>query len=295
VSREPKEYLKENVDKVSPLQKSDVLRLLQSSSRSIYPFVVGLIHKDDLVGSGTLVRFGDRRGILTAYHVVHDVAPKFDFRAGSQDSLGLIVERHERAHRFEIPLGVGVIRVVDIAKPTVADLGPDLAFIEIKPSQHLNQLNASRDFFNLGVNQKKGLQTDLGENNFMVISGYYHEGHTTEVNTGGFSLVRGFKGCAAFTKIENRREHENYDLCDVGVDYSSDNEIPKDFGGYSGGGLWLVVVEKDERTGEFSHESPMLAGLVFYQEEISETRKILRCHGTNSIYRHAIDAITQVE
>jgi len=296
VSRERKEYLKEAVGKIIPLQKSDVSQaLVNSISNSIYPFVVGLIHRDDLVGSGTLVRFGDRQGILTAYHVVHDVVPKFDFRAGSQDSLGLIILPHERVHRFEIPLGVGVLTVVDIAKPKREDSGPDLAFIEIKPSHHLNQLDASRDFFNLGVNREKGLRMDLSEKDPMVISGFCHEGHTTEANKDGFSLVKGFKGFAGFTSIEHRGEYANYDLCDVVVDYSLADDLPKSFGGYSGGGLWHVVLTKDQETGKIGHRSPMFSGVIFYQEQISETRKILRCHLTNSIYGHAIDAIAQAE
>jgi hypothetical protein len=226
VSSERKEHSKEAVAKTIPLQNNDVSQgLLNSISHSIYPFVVGLIHRDDLVGSGTLVRFGDRRGILTAYHFVH--VPKFDFRAGSQDSLGLIILPHERVHRFEIPLGVAVITVVDIAKPQREDSGPDLAFIEIKPSHHLNQLDACRDFFNLGVNREKGLRMDLSDKDPMVISGFCHEGHTTEVNTDGFSQVKGFKGFAGFTRIEHRKEHANYDLCDVVVDYSLADDAPK--------------------------------------------------------------------
>jgi hypothetical protein len=296
MSRERKEYSKEAVEKTIPLQESEVSQaLLSSISNSIHPFVVGLIHRDDLVGSGTLVRVGDHRGILTAYHVVHDVAPKFDFRAGSEDSLGLIILPHERVHRFEIPLGVGVITVVDIAKPQREDSGPDLAFIEIKPSHHLNQLDASRDFFNLGVNREKGLRMNLSEKDPMVISGFCHEGQTTEVNKDGFSVVKGFKGFAGFTRIERRGEYANYDLCDVTVDYPLTADLPKSFGGYSGGGLWHVVLTKDEETGRISHRSPMFSGVVFYQEQITDERKILRCHLTYSIYGHAIDAIAQAQ
>ncbi|CEF49258.1 unnamed protein product [uncultured bacterium] len=288
--------MKEAVKKIIPLQERDISQALISSiSNSIYPFVVGLIHRDDLVGSGTLVRFGDRRGILTAYHVVHSVVPKFDFRAGSQDSLGLIILPHERVHRFEIPLGVGVVTVVNIAKPKREDLGPDLAFIEIKPSHHLNQLDASRDFFNLSVHREKGLRMDLNEKQPMVISGFCHEGHTTEVNKDGFSLVKGFKGFAGLTAIEHRREYADYDLCDVTVDYSLADDLPRSFGGFSGGGLWHVVLTKNEETDKIDHQSPMFSGVIFYQEQISETRKILRCHLTNSIYRHAIDTIESAE
>lgn len=289
------EHLRESyeaTEKGTRLAARDVSQdLLNSISNSVYPFVVGLIHRDDLVGSGTLVRIGDRQGILTAHHVIH--VPNFDFRAGSQDSLGLIVLR-ERAHRFEIPLGVGVITVIDIAKPTVEELGPDLAFIEINPSHHLHQLDASRDFFNLRFNREAGLHRQIGEKDLMVTSGFYHEGQTTETNQDGFSVVKSFQGFAGFTSIENRTEHANYDLCDVGVDYSLEGDLPRSFGGLSGGGLWHIVLTKDDKTGKID-SSPMLAGVIFYQEQISETRKILRCHFTKSLYRHAIDAIVQTK
>jgi hypothetical protein len=170
-------------ERIIPLQGDHILRGLQNSiSNAIYPFAVGLMHRDDLIGSGTLVQVGDRRGILTAYHVVHEVG--VDFRAGSQDSLGLIILR-ERAHRFEIPLGIGVVTVIDIAKPTIEALGPDLAFIEIKPSHHLNELIARRDFFDLGVNRREGLRMDLHENDPVVISGFYHgDTQSKEIKTG---------------------------------------------------------------------------------------------------------------
>jgi hypothetical protein len=280
------------MEKKVSLQKNEVTpALVNSISDSVYPFVVGLIHADDLVGSGTLIRVGERFGILTAYHVVHNVTPKFDFRAGSTDNLGLIMLPREQVHRFEIPLGLGVTTLIDIAKPTVEELGPDLAFIEIKPSKYLSQLDASRDFFNLGVNREKGLHLALTEKDPMVVSGFYHEGHVTELNMDGFSIVSGFRGFAGLTGIENLREHAGYDLCDVTVDYSSADRLPDSFGGYSGGGLWNVVLTKNEKTGEIGHRPPILAGVVFYQEQINETRKILRCHLTTSVYNHTFNVL----
>jgi hypothetical protein len=261
------------MEKKVSLQKNEVTPALANSiSDSVYPFVVGLIHADDLVGSGTLIRVGERFGILTAYHVVHNVTPKFDFRAGSTDNLGLIILPREQVHRFEIPLGLGVTTLIDIAKPTVED--------------------ASRDFFNLGVNREKGLHLTLTEKDPMVVSGFYHEGHVTELNTDGFSIVRGFRGFAGLTRIENLREHAGYDLCDVTVDYSLADRLPDSFGGYSGGGLWNVVLTKNQKTGEIGHRPPIFAGVVFYQEQINETRKILRCHLTTSVYNHTFNALT---
>jgi hypothetical protein len=278
---------------VKTVQANEILTALTTSiSDAIYPFVVGLIHKDDLIGSGTLVRVGDRRGILTAYHVVHDARPKLEFHAGSSDVLGMLMLPHEQVHRFEIPLGKGVMTVVNIAKPTVEEFGPDLAFVEIKPSHHLDQLHACKDFFNLSFNREKGLTLDLTEKHPMVISGFHYEGHIVEKEERGFSQVKGFRGFVGFTGIENRYEHENYDLCDVGADYSLESNLPKSFGGYSGGGLWYIALMTNENTGVITHKPQMFAGVVFYQRQVTDTRKILRCHLTNSIYKHSVHVIT---
>ena len=282
----------DNASETVRLQEDELTTILTKSiSDAIYPFVVGLIHNDDLIGSGTLVRVGDRRGILTAYHVVHDARPKLDVRAGSSDLLGLIILAHEHVHRFELPLGVGVMTVVDIAKPTLEALGPDLTFLEIKPPHHLEQLLASKDFFSLSNNRETGLALNLTQNHPLVISGFYHEGYIVEQNEAGFSQVKGFKGFVGFTGIESRQEHAGYDLCDVTVNYSLEPDLPKSFGGYSGGGLWYVRLTKNKQTGKISHELPMFAGVVFYQQQVAANRKILRCHLTNSIYRHVVDAI----
>src|SRR5260370_39695972 len=115
----------------------------------------------------------------------------------------------------------------------------------------------------LGSIERKVCEWDLSGKDPMVISGFCHEGHTTEVNEDAFSVVKGFKGFAGFTSIERRSEYANYDLCDVVVDYSLASDVPKSFGGHSGGGLWHVVLTKDEETGKISHRSPMFSGVVF--------------------------------
>src|SRR5437868_590239 len=55
----------------SPMERTVSLKrgelsqaLVNSISEAVYPFVVGLIHADDLVGSGTLLRIGERRGFF---------------------------------------------------------------------------------------------------------------------------------------------------------------------------------------------------------------------------------------
>ena len=59
--------------------------------------------------------------------------------------------------------------------------------------------------------------------------------------------------------------------------------IPESFGGMSGGGLWHVVPSESAPTGEFKLE---LEGVAFYQSAPTDGRRVIRCHGRQSIYRY---------
>ncbi len=66
------------------------------------------------------------------------------------------------------------------------------------------------------------------------------------------------------------------------------------FEGASGGGLWRVQLEmKEEGTtmGEIEYKSPILSGVVFYQESKTMNSEILRCHGGKTIYLNVYDKI----
>src|SRR5258706_1120174 len=62
--------------------------LLPNTMLEISNFTVGIVIGDDLLGSGTLIDVGKRRGILTAHHVASRVIKADD------DSVALIVADH---------------------------------------------------------------------------------------------------------------------------------------------------------------------------------------------------------
>ena len=65
--------------------------------------------------------------------------------------------------------------------------------------------------------------------------------------------------------------------------------LPKSFRGMSGGGLWQVPLTRDPR-GEITHEAPLLSGVVFYEEQTQASFNI-KCHGRQSVYRVAYEAL----
>jgi len=58
--------------------------------------------------------------------------------------------------------------------------------------------------------------------------------------------------------------------------------MPKDFGGFSGGGLWRVLVYCSPKTGKVDWAS-RLWGVVFWQFPIANDHRIIRAHGPKSI------------
>jgi len=59
------------------------------------------------------------------------------------------------------------------------------------------------------------------------------------------------------------------------------------FGGCSGGGLWHILFEK-EATGEIVVKEKILSGVVFHQSKRKDDKRIVTCHGRNSVYHKVV-------
>ena len=78
----------------------------------IKDFTVFLVYQGGLKGSGTLVKCGDRFGVLTAYHVIHR-GRRLDFSSGSTESLGFCVDAYPTA--LYMPLNR--LNLIDVGVP----------------------------------------------------------------------------------------------------------------------------------------------------------------------------------
>ena len=260
--------------------------LLQQISGLLHKYSTGLIkvYSDQweepeiaLIGAGTFVSIGDIYGVLTAYHV--SVA----FEPG--DQLGFTLQEQEQ--HFSIP--VEHLTFINIAIPEDESLGPDMAFICI-PDHYLGTIKAHRSFYDLSSNKEDLLENNLNKRDLCFVCGTIGNRTTEEESDKGFERVIGVHGYCGASGIEQSFSADEYDYLDVGIEYHSDDDIPKTFSGMSGGGIWLVPLVKDE-VGEISMKEHKYCGVVFYQTERVGNSRLLRGHGPKSVFGVAVDAI----
>jgi hypothetical protein len=133
--------------------------LLNKIADDIRPYSIALIglrvvnnaDKCWLVGSGTLIKVGSRKAILTAQHVVSSKgfqdAEQIGFAFNYVGAQRLIEKREH-------------LEVIEIAKPEGNDMGPDLALI-IPPSNVIGWLEAKGQFWDIGRAKKNTLRAFL--------------------------------------------------------------------------------------------------------------------------------------
>ena len=62
------------------------------------------------------------------------------------------------------------------------------------------------------------------------------------------------------------------------------------FGGVSGGGLWQVIIAKNE-AGKVILKELILSGVAFYQTQNINNRRVIVCHGRRSVYKKVYDEV----
>ena len=60
--------------------------------------------------------------------------------------------------------------------------------------------------------------------------------------------------------------------------------VPSSFGGVSGGGLWEVGLSMEKSRAISWDGRRRFRGVVFWQSAISDGRRVIRCHGPQSIF-----------
>lgn len=258
--------------------------LLESIIPRITQFSVSLLHDSALAGSGTLMQCMGKYGILTAHHVVYKGKRPFDFRYGSDDAIGLLIQN--KPHEFVLPLKFLVCH--DIGVPVSDEKGPDMVFLEIPPGKKLGALKAKKSFFNLTAKTEDRLAfCESDKQGFWAIS-YSAESQSTikTLEDGYPALV--IPTTVGYTGVDAQYEVDEFDYVEVGVRYTSENDLPPTFGGASGGGLWKLPLYGVKRNnGELDLEAgdPVLAGLLFYETHSEENYRRIKCHGPKSLYQ----------
>ncbi len=224
-----------------------------------------------LIGSGTFIRVGQHRGVLTADHVT-DIIPE-------SAQLGFTLTTAEHYYAVD---GTQ-IRPVTIARGDDAELGPDLSFIILSDSV-ADTVEAYKVFYSIEKRRDKLLSEKPDDEDYpLFLFGFPQECMKIENPETGFPVVLNFWGYAFATSVHERKSIGGHDLIDVGVDYSQQSDTQQDFSGISGGGLWKITSFKNEQ-GKLSPTEFILSGVTFYQTEIRDRFRTIRCNGTRTIY-----------
>lgn len=232
--------------------------------------------KVELLGSGTLVRVGDKHAILTAHHVL-EVLPKGPRLGVLLDSTTRLLSLDQRGlHRLKIARGKD------------DSVGPDLAaLILAKPIA--STLAAQRRFFDLSAHREEMLERpELDEHGMWVVGGFVDELTRRETHRGIPHIT--FRNQALLGTVERCPPVGEFDYFNSPIDVDDRVNVPKLFGGVSGGGLWQIQLAQDTK-GVLSARQAKLSGVVFYQLPTTATQCGLRCHGRRSVYEVAFAAI----
>jgi hypothetical protein len=233
---------------------------------------------DHQVGSGTFVSVEGRYGILTAHHVAAQLL--------GHCSLGLILM--QEVHRFAIEENHFVIW--ELAVPSPPSTEPDLAFIEVF-GPDIGSIKARKQFWPLSTVRQKMLDNAPALNSGVwFVWGVPAEDTTSEPAEKGYSQIRGLHSQCSATHASREDQAGEHDYIEIEVEYGKEFHVPQSFGGYSGGGIWQVFLKTSE-TGRFLPAEFILSGVAFYQTEISDQKRYLRCHGRRSIYGYVYDRL----
>jgi hypothetical protein len=261
--------------------------LYKRTSDVVNSFSTGLIqiaHRNQgqvnatLMGSGTFVSIQGSYGILTAHHVTELLE--------NGDSLGLILIPN--AHRIIIDFQY--FQVIKIVRGSVESEGPDLSFISL-PVSKASEIKPYKTFYNLSADREMMLKDPPDvRDGIWYICGIPNERTSDAGPELGFEEVISFEGICGATGVDREYSYGGYDYIEVGVEYAQGLDVPHTFGGVSGGGLWQVPFRKLP-DGTFEPVNYYLSGVIFYQSDLIDGKRFIRCHGRKSIYFNAYEKI----
>lgn len=260
--------------------------LFEEIVQDLARFSVGFLRVEDtprgqdafLLGSGTLVAIGETRAILTAHHVVR-VLP----RSGR---LGLLLSPTLQQHTIDTQ----GLTFLEIDRGIDDSTGPDLGAVLLSPSI-ASAIATKKTFYNLDLRRDKLLHTPPDRRDGVwFVHGFIDERTVEEPGTAEYSRVKRFYNLSGARGPDPAVQVGNYDYFAFPVSYGGRSVAPNSFGGMSGGGLWQVPLARNDQRA-LLHRTPLLSGVVFYQDPTTDTNCGVKCHGPISVYRMAYEAI----
>jgi hypothetical protein len=251
------------------------------ASRATNEYSVSLINGNDLKGSATLVSIGKSFGLLTAHHVWQAVR-----KGKCKDHFCMVLG--SKHGRFEHPFDECTPLAFGEYSADHEEEGPDLAFIRFDYEPRILPLKVKKSFYPLEA-EKGQMFNDIPYDRCpWLVWGTPAEGTVKSASETGQPILRvnQFAGGAEFSGIIER---DGFDFVKVKITCGR-NGFPNDYGGVSGGGVWIPIrySEDPERKVLKPPVNLLLAGVAYYQSEEIRGYKTLNLHGPKSIYDRVI-------
>ena len=286
-------FMKVGTIEVEPQSEPDLVKMpaefnygpiLDKAQRLVSNYVIIFVADGKVFGSGTLVTAKGVHGILTAHHVA--IVPFL--RGESEFSLCI---RGDVIHRLDVKTSQFEHIVLGNSKKNRFEhTGPDLSFLMITDPKLRSTLNGKKSFYSL---IKRADIAPYPEDKLRkmpwTISGSPEE-FSQELGMYRGERLTKFSDFHVPAVFRSFKQKKGFDYLHLEVD-SGINECPKSYGGVSGGGVWLTIMQQMEN-GEIDFP-PMLQGVVFYESRSynNETKRMLIGHGPDSIYNRLIQAL----
>jgi len=255
-------------------------QIKEAGTREMANYTVSLILRQRLIGSGTLIRVGDKHGILTAAHVAAIVE-------NADQAIGINVADHP--HGFFIPTQCLEHIVVGATPRLDSPDGPDLSILRILDLNRLATIKSKKSFYPLDRPKLVGFWNTLPISEMLWhLVGAPDERSTSEGMFGTQDHILGIKHFLGEATFKERRIRGEFDFVTLEL-LAGQYSFPSDYGGVSGGGIWLLplTMNPDVGVSTMTYDAPILAGVPFYQREIVNREREIICHGPESIYIHA--------
>ncbi len=225
-----------------------------------------------LIGTGTLITIDNTSAVLTAAHVISQL--------NERCFLGVISSFQGQQERIRYQFQH--LQLHKVGKGSNDQAGPDIGVI-VLPPQDIGYLKSEKVFYNVNKREPIYSTTPLDiKIGFWLTCGFPGEWEQTRSADRYEGVIRSYRGLCGSSSISKEYSTEDYDYLEIKVDCTN-QDLPSSFGGLSGAGLWHIPLVKNDR-GVITPHDFILSGIAFYQSDVLNEWRYLRCHGRRTIY-----------
>jgi hypothetical protein len=256
------------------------------AGRAVNNYPVSLVEGNDLIGSATLISIGKASGLLTADHVWQRIL-KGEVKGHFCMVFGAEIQR------FEYPFEECTPIVVGHYSPDHAEEGPDLVFIHLHNLLKLGTIMSRKSIYPLVPEYGKVFDQIPCDRYKWLVWGTPAEASSLSSTQAGEPLLKivQFTGGADFLE---KIERDGFDYVKLQIP-SGNNNFPNQYGGVSGGGVWIPIRTSEDPEGKILKPmvSLLFAGVAYFQIDAEGNFKTLIIHGPKSIYERLVQEVNR--